>query len=381
MKRLDHKTQVEADRLFNEAVHQKQLGNIDEAIERLRACVQLRPLDKEAYFNLGNAYYSKGNDYQASKNWREALNIDPNYVEARINFGLVLRAKGKASQAIQQYQIALKADPLCTEAKVNLGVALTDLEQHDHALEQYKEVLELDPEHHQARFNLGLLLAATGALDEAVDNFKICIVADRTNEAPHKQLATIYKDQGKIMASIEEYLKTLDIDPSDMEANLELGLLLLERDKDVRCACHPRCCSAIPYLKAAASTADDRTACAALGDFEESLHNYAGALEYYDRILANTPVDKDVLLRKGICLRANKQISAALACFESILKIDPAFPEAHVNLSFLYAAMGEMEKAKAAMDLAAKDKSRSCNLGPLVSHPARKPNPFRRKFK
>ena len=53
---------------------------------------------------------------------------------------------------------------------------------------------------------------------------------------------------------------------------------------------------------------------------------------------------------------------AAHASFEAALGLDPTYAAAHLNLSFLYASGGDLEKAKMEMALAAKYDKKINNL-------------------
>ena len=64
-------------------------------------------------------------------------------------------------------------------------------------------------------------------------------------------------------------------------------------------------------------------------------------------------------------MRAMKMDVEAMESFNAALKLDPQYSEAHLNISFLYASVGELEKAKAEMALEAKCDKRM-DLGPML---------------
>jgi tetratricopeptide (TPR) repeat protein len=63
------------------------------------------------YFNLGEAYFSKGDVDKASKHYAEFLKCRPDYVEALNNLGIAYETKGMAGKAAQKYQKVLNIKP------------------------------------------------------------------------------------------------------------------------------------------------------------------------------------------------------------------------------------------------------------------------------
>jgi len=341
---------------------------------------------QEALFNLANTYHSQGNEYQACRHWKQALAIDPGYEEAHINLGLALRATGKTEQAIFHYKQAIAANPLSREARCNLGVALASIARGEEALAQYGEALLVDPDYTVAHFNTALLLVEERCgkawKEEASEHLMAVLRQEPKNVQALKHLGSLYKLQGRVSMAAELYQLAIDVDPGDHEGRLALGKLLLERDKDMTCECHPttKCCSAIPHFRLAASHSEDRSVFVSLGQFEESAHRYGLALEHYARCLEIHPEDKEMHLRRGVCLRALKKNDEAVASFEAALAVDPTYAEAHLNMSFLYAARGEIGKAKEAIKVAAEC-DRHMDFGPLLQRPRarKKKNPFARR--
>ena len=98
-----------------------QKGQLDEAISRLQAAIDLRPENGPAHDNLAKALLQKGRLEEAMVHYRKFLEIEPHNVEARNILGTALIQQGHVKEAIQQWQEALAIEPANGNAASNLA--------------------------------------------------------------------------------------------------------------------------------------------------------------------------------------------------------------------------------------------------------------------
>ena len=98
-----------------------QKGQLDEAISRLQAAIDLRPENGPAHDNLAKAFLQKGRLEEAMVHYRKFLEIEPHNVEARNILGTALIQQGHVKEAIQQWQEALAIEPANGNAASNLA--------------------------------------------------------------------------------------------------------------------------------------------------------------------------------------------------------------------------------------------------------------------
>jgi tetratricopeptide (TPR) repeat protein len=105
-------------------------GQVDPAISRFQAAVDIRPANAAAHDNLAKAFLQKGRVSDAMVQYRKMLEIQPGNVEAHNILGTVLIQQGRVSEAIEQWREALAIQPENGNAKSNLAwVFATDPEQ------------------------------------------------------------------------------------------------------------------------------------------------------------------------------------------------------------------------------------------------------------
>jgi tetratricopeptide (TPR) repeat protein len=96
-------------------------GQLDKAISKLEAAIDLRPENAPAHNNLAKALLRKGQVSEAMVHYRKFLELEPANVEARNTLGTALIQQGHVREAIDQWQEALKTQPENGNAASNLA--------------------------------------------------------------------------------------------------------------------------------------------------------------------------------------------------------------------------------------------------------------------
>lgn len=79
---------------------------------------------------------------------------------------------------------------------------------------------------------------------------------------------------------------------------------------------------------------------------------YARALSRADAHIAENPRDAQMRFVRGVILTEMKETGAARAVFAGLAEDFPELPEPHNNLAVLYAAEGQLELARGALEMA-----------------------------
>ena len=96
-------------------------GQLDEAISKLQAAIDLRPENAPAHDNLAKALLKKGQVTEAMVHYRKFLELDPANVEARNTLGTALIQQGHVREAIDQWRQVLATQPENGNASSNLA--------------------------------------------------------------------------------------------------------------------------------------------------------------------------------------------------------------------------------------------------------------------
>jgi Tfp pilus assembly protein PilF len=96
-------------------------GQLDDAISKLQAAIDLRPENAPAHDNLAKALLRKGQITEAMVHYRKFLALQPENVEARNTLGTALIQQGHVREAIDQWEEALATQPENGNAASNLA--------------------------------------------------------------------------------------------------------------------------------------------------------------------------------------------------------------------------------------------------------------------
>jgi protein O-mannosyl-transferase len=200
-------------------------GRVDEAIAHYTGALQIKPDYGEAHYNLGIALASQGRVEEAIAQYTEALRIKPDYADAHNNLGAALASQGKLSEAIAHYSEALRIRPNYAEAHNNLGAALASQGKLGEAVAHYTEALRIRPDYPEAHNNLGNALARLGRGGEAITQFTEALRLRPDSAETHTNLGIVLADQGRNEEALREWIESLRIQPEQPLTHYNMALL------------------------------------------------------------------------------------------------------------------------------------------------------------
>jgi len=174
------------------------LDDYDDAMKWLEKAVTFDATNKDAWYYLGRAYYTKGRFSEARKAFQALLSLDPHNVKAENNLGLILESSGDPAAAIEVYRraIAWQKDSLQQNEQpyVNLGNLLMEQGQTTEAIGLLEKAVELAPNNAFCRLTLGVYYRKTGRLDAARQQLERATQLDPENAVAHYQLGRLYSE-------------------------------------------------------------------------------------------------------------------------------------------------------------------------------------------
>lgn len=113
------------------------------------------------------------------------------------------------------------------------ATALYEKKQFEEALKLYRDAQVEKPESPELHFNVGDALVKTGNADKAIREFEQAATTPALRSQALYNMGTVYLSQQKPAEAVDAYKRSLQADPTDMDAkaNLELALQLLEQQQ------------------------------------------------------------------------------------------------------------------------------------------------------
>ncbi len=129
--------------------------------QQIRGCTALitsrrdRELRATAYYNRGNAYFSKNDLSSAITDYGDALQIKPDYIEALYNRGVAYRAAKNFTAAIADYSRVITFAPRDVAALTGRGTAYGMKGDNQHAVADLTNAITIGTRDVNARLQRG----------------------------------------------------------------------------------------------------------------------------------------------------------------------------------------------------------------------------------
>ena len=220
------------------------LGRYEEAAERLRQAVKLRPTSVPARLKLAGALRELGNADESAQISKGILREEPDNPTARFELG---RSLGN-NAAIEEFRKALSAFPRYGAAQFALAEAYRKLNNPAKAQEAIREYERdktlipsvIDPEMSALRvLNVsptGLLsqageLEKDGRLQEALDLLNRAVAANPRLVDAYINMISISGRLGQNQEAEQAYRRAIQLDPNQAEAHYNFGVLCFEANR------------------------------------------------------------------------------------------------------------------------------------------------------
>jgi protein O-GlcNAc transferase len=144
------------------------------AIQTLNRALELEPTNPVFQWQMGNAQAFAGNVEEAEERYKQAIRLKPDYIVAYVSLSALLESQERYDQAIAVYQPIFRQIEQNPEALFTLGRLFFnrntegDLERAETVLTQS---IELNENYANARYILGLVYERMGNTAAALEQF------------------------------------------------------------------------------------------------------------------------------------------------------------------------------------------------------------------
>jgi tetratricopeptide (TPR) repeat protein len=191
------------------------LNDYASAIKWLEKAVEFDPKNKDAWYYLGRAYYTRGLLPESRKAFEAALHLDPRDARAENNLGLILESEAKPNEALGAYRNAMEwqeGTPRQSEQPyLNLGSLLLELDRTAEAIAPLEKAAALGASNASCHLKLGTAYLRTNRLPEAQRELEKAERLEPENAAIHYQLARFYKQTHQMDKAKIEFQRTEEL--------------------------------------------------------------------------------------------------------------------------------------------------------------------------
>jgi tetratricopeptide (TPR) repeat protein len=191
------------------------LNDYADAIRWLEKAVALDSTNKDVWYYLGRAYYTRARLVEARKAFQTILYLDPRNSRAENNLGLILETEGKPAAAMEAYGKAIawqeQNSPLGEQPYVNLGNLLMEQGQMKEAIEPLEKAVALAPNNAFCHMTLGVYYRKAGQMEPAQRELVRATQLEPDNAVAHYQLGRLYKEIHDLDRAKVEFDRTREL--------------------------------------------------------------------------------------------------------------------------------------------------------------------------
>ena len=170
---------------------------------------------------------------EAEKAFRECLKDDPKNPEVLDGLGVSLLMQARYKDALGPFDKAVGMAPENGAFRNNRGVALMELGQFKAAQDDFliAAASQNSEDRVSAAINLGRLYQREGDYPEAESQFSAAVARDPKSYAAFTGRAVARESAGNLEGAAEDFLTAVKLDPTNADANLRLGMVLITMHK------------------------------------------------------------------------------------------------------------------------------------------------------
>ncbi|MGH9734895.1 MAG: tetratricopeptide repeat protein [Candidatus Acidiferrales bacterium] len=273
------------------------------------AAVEYRLFVGEALHRIALGQSNVGNVAKVLPLFAEAQSLVPSDIDLRVDYAEACRRAGDIQKAKSLAQDAVNAEPENASAHLTLGRVLSEQAQHQAAIEQFEVAVGLHPDLEDT-FALGNEYLRAKEESKAAAVFAKILKASEDSPAVHLRIATAYAERGYPDQATAELKKLIAKDPKYPGAHYSLGAAYLVGASDAM---------------------------------------YPQAAEQFREELALHPNDYLSRYQLGHIELSEHKLSAAEADLRRAAELDPANPDAFLELGQLYTETNRAEQAQTAL--------------------------------
>jgi tetratricopeptide (TPR) repeat protein len=205
-----------------------QLGDYDNAIKCYSDFIDENPYSYTSWYNLGNAY-SKVEDFdKAIWAYDYCILINEEFGAAYFNLGNAYLSAEKFHPAIEQFQKCIEIDGDDPVALCYIGEAYEQLNELPLARLFYQQSIDMAPLLPDAWLGMGIVHDLEDKTFEALPFILKAIELDDENSSFYHVLAGAYEKMNEMDLALENYIKALELEPTDEECLSNLIEMWLE---------------------------------------------------------------------------------------------------------------------------------------------------------
>ncbi len=327
--------------LYVEAIKQKLLGNMGDALDYFEKCIVIKPESDASYYQMAQIVLNNGDTGNGKKYLLKAVSIQPGNIWYNLMLANIYYQDKNLDSAIICYERAVKFYP----GKEDLQISLANLYTEDRKFEKAKNILNHFDEKYGVNENTTLSLVKNLIAEEKYKDAIVKIeklIAQKPDDVVYNGLlAEMYRKTNEIDKASDVYKRLIDRNPDNPQIQLSLcSFLVSEKNyEDLFMFLNT------VIINEKISREDKISLFAGLTDNPEIQKNYGKEMELAIMLLKSIYKDDDIIvLMLPDFMQKENRLPEAAENLEEIIKEKPDNYFAWEKLLLVYYDMKDFKK-------------------------------------
>lgn len=323
---------------FNIGLTLDEMERYDEAIEAYRKSLEIDAHDLQSMSHLGIDLHRVGNFDEALRTFERVEQIDPSFEPSYCHRILTFTELGDHEKAEEMFYLARLYKEHCPHCYYNMGCSLYDRGLYDKAIYCWRKTLDLEESHPDVQVRIAEALWGKGELEQARQHYLIGLRRDPGNTETLLDLGDLLMEMARVEEAGEKFRRAIELAPEDPAGYFCHGQWLMrlgtpERDEQALLA----------FTKVLQLDPTYPGAHLRLGELHHRRREPVPARKHLRAELVLRPQDPHVLLELSNLLIDTRQTRAAVACLKRLVAIDPEQVDAWQNLAVAQFMVGRYD--------------------------------------
>jgi tetratricopeptide (TPR) repeat protein len=311
---------------------------LERASTLFQEAVRRNPENGRAYYNLGRIYLARGQQHAALEAFERVVDLAPHDPYANFNLGFLYEQAGQDGDAVRAWREAANASWL-----VRQGLLCRGQDRDECAERFYKLATDVEPEYADAYFMLALLYTSQGRDTEAIEAYTDALrFPSLQAKKRHLAQARLHSYAERWDDAIAAYKLAIEVDPSNADAYVQLGSILVRQLQDVSGAVEW-------YLRAVEAEPQNPMPYLRLAHLYQAREDCPNAEKWYRRATAVSGERSEPLARAqyglALCARQQGNLDLALQAAQKAVHAQPNRVTYHMLLADVLADLRRNEEA------------------------------------
>ena len=338
------------------------VGNLDEALNKIKKVIKLQPEWTEAYILQSNIFVRQGYKSHAIEVLKQTIKEQSDNAKLRMFYARSLVDAKQFDEAINQFDLLTDDEEFQHEARFALGLLTLQMNKAKRSAEYFSQLLEDKKRVVEAQYYLAQSYELQNELDSAINEYKK-VVDNKYSFEAELRIALILAKQGEI-EDARQRLQNMSPDSKDKELRVYLTEgEILNNAKQYEDAFDL-------YTEALQQLVDNERLIYARALTAEKLGKIDVAVKDLESIVKREPENAQALNALGYTLiDKTKQLKRGLGYIEKAHKLEPDDPAIHDSMGWAYYRLGEYDKSLKFLRLAfekLKDAEVAAHLGEVL---------------